>query len=250
VALQRGLGLEGLERDPEAPDRPAATPLAARQCRPAAKLLARAFRDNPLNCAVIPGGPDRRLRCNYHGMRASLAGTYGHAEILAAAAGDVGLSGVLISAPPFGYPFPRPPLFAQLRCLIGQGFEVQRRWSSVYRRLQPIHPFEPHWYLSVLGVDPAHQRQGVGSALLGHWLRQVDESGEPSYLETDREESVRFYQRAGFEVAEELKIFNVEIWCMRRPASDATHDDTTDTTDTTTRGTRAGIGAAGSRASS
>lgn len=47
--------------------------LAASEKRDAVWLLARAFRDNPLNAAVISGGPKRRLRANVHGMRALMA---------------------------------------------------------------------------------------------------------------------------------------------------------------------------------
>jgi ribosomal protein S18 acetylase RimI-like enzyme len=195
----------------------------------AAELLARAFRDNPLNCAVIPGDDRRRLRCNRHGLRASLAASFGHATVLGTKFPTAGSRGhdasrtpefaaVLVAAAPNAYPFPHPPLLAQLLCLWGQGFEVQRRWSYVFGRLTALHPLDPHWYLSVLGVDPARQGQGHGRALLDYWLRQVDEAGEPGYLETDRSSSVRFYRRAGFEVVEELKIFDVDIWCMRRPA--------------------------------
>jgi hypothetical protein len=38
----------------------------------------------------------------------------------------------------------------------------------------------------------------------------------PSYLETDREENVSFYSRAGFAVHEELQVLGARVWCMRR----------------------------------
>ena len=34
-------------------------------------------------------------------------------------------------------------------------------------RMEALHPVDPeHWYLAVLGTDPAHQGQGVGGALV------------------------------------------------------------------------------------
>jgi GNAT superfamily N-acetyltransferase len=58
----------------------------------------------------------------------------------------------------------------------------------------------PHWYLFVLGVEPARQRRGIGSRLMEPTLARADATGHPCYLETDRAEDVAFYQRHGFHV--------------------------------------------------
>jgi ribosomal protein S18 acetylase RimI-like enzyme len=205
-------------------------PLERGQCAAAVDVLASAFRDNPLNRAVIRGDPERRLRCNRHGMGTTLSASFGHALILAAPrcvpspeasptreTTTNHLAGALISAPPHHYPFPRPRLGRQLRCLLGQGFGVQKRWSQIYKRLLVLHPAEPHWYLSVLGVDPELQRRSVGRSLLNAWLRHVDSGPLPAYLETDREANLDFYAPAGFEVVRELRVLDIPIWCMKRP---------------------------------
>ena len=93
------------------------------------------------------------------------------------------------------------------------------RWGEVYRALEEAHPVEPHWYLSLLGVDPLHQGQRVGIGLLRSWLEAVDRDDLPSYLETDREQNVAFYERVGFAVQLELNVLETPIWCMRRVAS-------------------------------
>jgi hypothetical protein len=46
----------------------------------------------------------------------------------------------------------------------------------------------------------------------------VDADGAPAYLETDAAGNLRFYERAGFEVVEEIWALGVRIWTMRRPA--------------------------------
>jgi len=189
----------------------------------AVRLLARAFRDNPLNVAVIGRGPAARVRSNAHGARASLQVAADSALLLAAHQGapsDAGLAGVLLAVEPFHYPLPLPSIPAQIRCLLGQGRRVVGRWAGIQREFAALHPVEPHWYLSVLGVDPDRWRGGVGSALLSRWLRRVDADNAPSYLETDREENVGFYRRAGFEVVSQLLIANVPIWRMWRLARD------------------------------
>lgn len=195
-------------------------------CESVARLLAAAFRDNPLNRTAIQAGDERRYRCNLHGMRATLAAVHGAAQLLGVWDEADVLRGAIIAAPPFQYPFPPPPLGRQLRCLLGQGWRVQRRWSRVYDALSGLHPAEPHWYLSVVGVDPREQGRGLGSALLARWLHGVDAEALASYLETDREELLSFYRTAGFGVVRELRVLDVPVWCLWRPAVEpAAHAD-------------------------
>jgi ribosomal protein S18 acetylase RimI-like enzyme len=186
------------------------------------EVLARAFRDNPLNLVAVRGGPARRLRSNASGMRVMLGSiTAGSGSLVLAARcpGAEAPGGLLIAASPFGFPLPPPPLASQLRCLWGQGWRTMRRWGQVYRALERIHPLEPHWYLSVLGVDPPSQRGGLGSALLEAFLGRVDRDAAPAYLETDRTENLPFYQRVGFEVVKEPRVMDVPVFCMWRAAN-------------------------------
>jgi ribosomal protein S18 acetylase RimI-like enzyme len=78
-----------------------------------------------------------------------------------------------------------------------------------------------HWYLGTIGVEPALWGRGVGTALLSAWLRLVDADAAPAYLETDAVGNIRFYERAGFEVVEEISVLGVSVWTMRRPAAGA-----------------------------
>jgi GNAT superfamily N-acetyltransferase len=65
-------------------------------------------------------------------------------------------------------------------------------------------------------VDGVAQSRGVGAALLSRWLAGVDRDGMPAYLETDSEENVRFYERAGFSLEGEISILGVRTWRMKR----------------------------------
>lgn len=62
------------------------------------------------------------------------------------------------------------------------------------------HPEEPHWYLSMIGVDPSRQGQGLGAALLKEGLKRCDAEGLPAYLESSSPKNVPLYERHGFEV--------------------------------------------------
>src|SRR5262245_29400784 len=56
-------------------------------------------------------------------------------------------------------------LLAQIPMVVLMGRESPRA-LQVLSQVEKVHPKEPHWYLGVLGTDPDHQGQGVGSAVL------------------------------------------------------------------------------------
>lgn len=186
--------------------------------RPVVEVLARAFRDNPLDVAVIGRSPRHRLRSNRAGMRASLVAARGIALRLVAGPEP---AGALLATPPDRHPLPQPPLGEQLRCLLWQGPRVISRWAHVGSELLPHHPLERHWYLGLLGVEPRRQGHGVGARLMEAFVERVEADRLPAYLETDRPENVRFYRRFGFEVASELEILGVPVATMRRAAAGA-----------------------------
>ncbi|MCB0958657.1 MAG: GNAT family N-acetyltransferase [Acidimicrobiales bacterium] len=86
---------------------------------------------------------------------------------------------------------------------------------SAVERAHPKDP--PHWYLGLLGTDPAHQGGGIGSALISGVLARCDEQGLGAYLESSKEENVPFYARHGFEVVAELRLGDgPTMWRMWR----------------------------------
>jgi ribosomal protein S18 acetylase RimI-like enzyme len=197
-------------------------PLCQSQLEAAARVLAAAFRDNPLNVGVIrTRDPARRVAVNLHGLRALLpvARRFGVARV---ARRDGRVAAALIATAPRGYPLPPPAAWPRLRCWLGQGHRVTARWRQVFECLDALHPTAPHAYLGTLGVDPLLHARGIGTALLAAWLREVDEQPVPAYLETDRAENLAFYGRAGFEVVGELEVLGARVWRMQRPAREAT----------------------------
>lgn len=100
------------------------------------------------------------------------------------------------------------PLIAELR-----GLPTLLRVTGLARfgRLQAIradmdkhHPMDRrHAYLWFLGVAPAAQGRGVGSALLRAANARLDAEGLPAYLETGTPRNVALYRRHGYEVLSE-----------------------------------------------
>jgi ribosomal protein S18 acetylase RimI-like enzyme len=82
----------------------------------------------------------------------------------------------------------------------------QRDLFAIFEQMGSYHPREPHWYLPFIGVDPAHQRKGFGSALLGHVLKRCDQEGMPAFLEASSLESIPLYRRHGFEVLGTIQV--------------------------------------------
>lgn len=68
------------------------------------------------------------------------------------------------------------------------------------------HLHEPHWHLAFIGVDPAHQGQGIGAALLRYALAQIDAQGLHAYLESSNPANISLHRRHGFEVIREIRV--------------------------------------------
>jgi ribosomal protein S18 acetylase RimI-like enzyme len=86
--------------------------------------------------------------------------------------------------------------------LVGETVAPERQavLGALGEEMQAFHPDEPHWYLSMIGVDPSRQGQGLGAALLKAGLARCDADGLPAYLESSSPKNVPLYERHGFEV--------------------------------------------------
>lgn len=96
-----------------------------------------------------------------------------------------------------------------------------QRFKRLLDHLDALHPRYapgPHWYLAMLGVDPAWQRQGIGEALMRPVFAAADRDGLCCYLEAPTAGNARYYSRRGFHVVAETDIpdSDVHIWLMRR----------------------------------
>jgi ribosomal protein S18 acetylase RimI-like enzyme len=77
---------------------------------------------------------------------------------------------------------------------------------AVLEEMDSYHPAEPHWYLPMIGVDPAQQGKGCGSALLAYALARCDLDGEPAYLESSSPKNIPLYKRHGFELLGTIQV--------------------------------------------
>lgn len=180
---------------------PAVIPLRDDQVDEAARVLARAFHNDPLQTYVLPE-PDDRARVSPAHFAALLRYGRQYGEVLTTAGA---IAGAAVWLPPDGWEITPERLagsdLGQLDQLMGA--EPAARFLDAIGFIEPFHHRdmpEPHWYAMVIGVDPSEQRRGVGQALLAPILARADADGLPCYLETAQPANVPFYQRAGFDI--------------------------------------------------
>jgi ribosomal protein S18 acetylase RimI-like enzyme len=108
-----------------------------------------------------------------------------------------------------------------LGAVIGAAMAARERGPDreMGEEMARLHPQEPHWYLPLIGVDPAHQGKGLGSALLKHALARCDAEGRAAYLESSNIKNVPLYERHGFEVLRVIQSGDFPpLYPMSRPA--------------------------------
>jgi GNAT superfamily N-acetyltransferase len=71
--------------------------------------------------------------------------------------------------------------------------------TAIFEQMAAYHPTDPHWYLPLIGVDPAHQGEGHGDALMAYALARCNQDHAPAYLESSNPRNIPFYRRHGVE---------------------------------------------------
>jgi GNAT superfamily N-acetyltransferase len=91
--------------------------------------------------------------------------------------------------------------------------------GAAFERTEHYRPTEPHWYLSLIGVEALHRNKGCGAALLQHGLRQCDREHLPAYLWSSNLLNTSLYERHGFEIVGTIQVgSSPSIFSMLRHA--------------------------------
>lgn len=183
----------------------------------AGALLARAFLDDPVAVFLMPGRA-RRLALLPHLYTLSVRLALRCGEVLTM---ERNLDALAAWLPPGATILPADVSAiggSQARELLGEAGvarleEVSATFAETRERLAP----EPHWYLSILAVDPAAQRSGWGTLLLRDLVRRATAARERIYLETTNPANVPFYERHAFAVVEDaVTPGGLRFWAMAR----------------------------------
>lgn len=182
-------------------------------------VIGRAFADQPNNLAVTRGDRELSARMAGEGMRIVKFGR--PYNDLWVAERDGRILGALNAV---RWPHCQMGLGEKLRTgsrlifALGTG---TMRGMSIMRTWEQRDPPSDHVHLGPIGVDPDAQRIGVGTAMLRAYLEVADGEGVPTYLETDRETNLVFYERAGYRRIGDDEILGVRNWYMWRDVPSA-----------------------------
>lgn len=182
-----------------------------------ARVLGRAFHDDPVMAWVQPDAARRK---------AALPGLFSaltRHHFLAGRGAEVAVSedGIAAAAlwdPPGGWQQSPREQLAMLPGVI-RAFRGRLAAGRVVTDLmKEHHPEEPHWYLGIIGSDPAVRGSGFGHALMSSRLDRCDAEYAPAYLESSNPDNIPYYQRFGFEVTGELALpeGGPSLWPMWR----------------------------------
>ena len=181
-----------------------------------ATALGRAFHDDPVLSWAIPES-DRR-RAVLPGFFTIFTGAFQrHGHVYRTADG----TGAALWVPPGVAPVgddEAAAFGAALEEICGPDAE---RALAIGALLDENHPHEPVWYLNFMGVEPAGQGRGVGSALLEKVLVRADGDAAAAYLDATSMGNRRLYERHGFEARGELVVpGGPPLWQMWREPRD------------------------------
>lgn len=180
----------------------------------AVEVLARGMRDNPLHVAAFGDDPERRRRALIR-MFTAMFRVFGAQQPMCAL--DTGTLVAVTGVLPEGTC--QPTALQRLRMLptiFAMGPRPALRvtkWLDVWARHDPDRP---HSHLGPLAVDAHLQRRGIGARLLGEHTARLDSADQASYLETDKQENVTFYERHGYVVVGQADVIGVANWFMLR----------------------------------
>jgi ribosomal protein S18 acetylase RimI-like enzyme len=168
-----------------------------------ARVLGRAFRDDPVFCWLQPD-PARRASA-LAGFFAAMA----RHHFLAGGGVEVAVSESRVGAAALWDPpgrweqTPREQVAmipAVIRAFRGR-LGIAR---ALAEEMKANHPEEPHWYLAMIGSDPVMRGGGLGNALMRSRLDRCDVEAAPAYLESSNPDNIGYYNRFGFEVTGEI----------------------------------------------
>jgi GNAT superfamily N-acetyltransferase len=191
----------------------------------ASALLGQGMRDNPTHVCAFGNNPERRRQALVAMFAPFMRRQAQEGVVFGAFIEDklVGVSG-------FSLPGQCQPALKDKLCTLPALFLIcgpvglwhvlwnLYRWTRVWARRDANTP--PHWHLGPLAIEPQWQGQGIGSALLKRLCDQLDQHQALGYLETDRQENVRLYERFGFTTVATEPVLGATHWFMQRRSDD------------------------------
>jgi ribosomal protein S18 acetylase RimI-like enzyme len=192
------------------------TPMSSSDVPAAVGVLARGMRDNPIHVAAFGPDPERRER-----LLARMFGTmwrHWDVEHALCARRDGEVVGVCGRLAPGKCRLTALQSIQAAPAILASGPRTTTRtlrWVGAWGQRDPA---ERHEHLGPVAVDSHLQGLGIGSAMLAVHAEALDIQRLTGWLETDKAENVRLYERFGYAVVEQAEVLGLPNWFMRRPA--------------------------------
>ncbi len=186
-------------------------PMRPNEIMEAAAVVGRAFASLPANEAM----PAKRAASKEARMTALFRAIFGHlpGQTLVARQDQRIVGAIRIVK------WPQCQVSALMMVPFVIGIERCESWRWLITRCVWVRhdPWRHHLHIAPLGVEPDLHGGGIGSQLLRRFCDLAEEASLPGYLETDRQENVRLYQRFGFLTSAKASILGRTTWFMWRP---------------------------------
>jgi ribosomal protein S18 acetylase RimI-like enzyme len=106
----------------------------------------------------------------------------------------------------------------QLLLLSQLPFSVLRFLTKYQKAVSQRAPENPHYYLTMLGVDPGAQGKGIGKKALEeiHEIADTSEKSYPVALDTENPENVAYYEKFGYQLIDTKTINGLTLYCLSR----------------------------------
>lgn len=165
------------------------------------QTLARAFHDDPMTCHLLANAATRPEKLpRLFALLFKLALPLGACDVTS------GYEAAAIWRPPGQWHMPLWQYLVHAGELLGVFGAGALKVMQTMDIVETVHPKEPHWYLQVLGTDPAKQGKGFASLIMRNQLARIDVSGLPAYLESSKASNIPIYRSFGFEVTGEVRL--------------------------------------------
>lgn len=186
-----------------------------------ATVLSKAFADDPLISSFFPH-PHTHCDLSYYTFRFLVNHTLNNGEVSLAKINNHIVGGALwLPSEHIKRSVLDEIRYGGLAMLRHQSISAIRHQMRVSKQMAVKHHSllaTSHYYLSVLGLRPEVQGQGLATPLITPMLEQADRDRKACYLDTHKEINLNLYRHYGFKVVDQdvMKGSSVKHWMMIR----------------------------------
>jgi len=110
-------------------------------------------------------------------------------------------------------------LLWRMKMILTAGFEGTRRFVQYFNEVQESLPAKNHRMVSLIGIHPDFQKQGLGKLLLEtiHDVTDNDQNSIGLFLDTGNNRYLEFYKSLSYEIFTELPLGNMQEFVLFRP---------------------------------